>query len=102
MSLPLPRLDDRTWQDLRDEGVSLIPRYAPTWTDHNLTDPGITLIELLAYQTELALFRLDQIGDPYRRAFLRLFGDHHLPGGPRPATTLLEFDPIPGQLPSPA
>ena len=32
MSLPLPRLDDRTWQDLRDEGVSLIPRFAPTWT----------------------------------------------------------------------
>ena len=100
MSLPLPRLDDRTWQDLRDEGVSLIPRYAPTWTNHNVSDPGITLVELLAYQTELALFRLDQVGEPFSRAFLRLLGDWYLPVGPRPAATLLQFDPVPGQPPS--
>ena len=102
MSLPLPRLDDRVWQDLRDEGVSLISRFAPTWTDHNVTDPGITLIELLAYQTEVALYRLNQIGEPHRRAFLRLIGNDHLPAGPRPATTLLQFEPQRGQMPSAA
>jgi hypothetical protein len=97
MSLPLPRLDDRTWQDLRDEGVSLIPRYALTWTNHNLSDPGITLVELLAYQTELASFRLDQVGEPFSRAFLRLLGNWYLPVGPRPAATLIQFDPANGQ-----
>jgi hypothetical protein len=101
MSLPLPRLDDRTWQDLRDEGVSLIPRFAPTWTDFNVSDPGITVVELLAYYTELDLYRLDQIGAPFSRAFLRLIGERYLPVGPRPAVTLLEFDPVPGQPPSP-
>ncbi len=93
MSLPLPRLDDRTWQDLRDEGVSLIPRFAPSWTDHNVSDPGITLIELLAYRTELELFRLDSITAAHRRAFLGVLGSEHLPRGPRPAATLLTFDP---------
>ncbi len=101
MSLPLPRLDDRTWQDLRDEGVSLIPRYAPNWTDHNATDPGVTLIELLAYHTEIDLYRLDRIGDPHLRAFLRLFGPGRLPGGPRPAATLLQYELPAGQRPRP-
>lgn len=93
MTLPLPRLDDRTWQDLRDEGVSLIPRYSPEWTDHNASDPGITLIELLAYHTELELFRLDGITTAHRRAFLGILGDRHLPNGPRHAATLLTLDP---------
>ena len=74
MSLPLPKLDDRKWQDLRDEGVALIPRFAPEWTDHNLSDPGITLVELLAYHTEAEIFRLDQVGDPHYRAFLNFSG----------------------------
>ncbi|WP_020476536.1 baseplate J/gp47 family protein [Zavarzinella formosa] len=100
MSLPLPRLDDRTWQDLRDEAVTLIPRYAPSWTDHNATDPGITLIELLAYQTEANLFRLDQIGTPFRHAFLRLLGEQYSPAGPRPAVTLLAYTPMPEESPA--
>ena len=43
-----PDLDDRTWQDLVDEMRALIPRYAPGWTDHNVHDPGVTLLELFA------------------------------------------------------
>lgn len=99
MTLPLPRLDDRTWQDLRDEAVSLIPRYAPTWTDHNVTDPGITLLELLAYYTEQELFRLDQISDAHRQAILLLLGRERLPHGPRPACTLLAYEPNSGAAP---
>ena len=49
MPLPLPNLDTRRWADLVDEGVALVPRYGGTWTDHNVHDPGITLIELFAY-----------------------------------------------------
>ena len=49
MPLPLPNLDTRRWTDLVAEGRSLVPRYAPTWTDHNAHDPGMTLFELLAW-----------------------------------------------------
>lgn len=35
---------------LREEGLNVIRRLAPdTWTDHNLHDPGITLLEALSY-----------------------------------------------------
>lgn len=72
MPLSLPRLDDRTWEDLIEESRLRIPLYAPKWTNHNASDPGITLIELFAYYCESFLYRLDQVGDPSKRAFLKL------------------------------
>jgi hypothetical protein len=72
MALVLPRLDDHTWNDLVEEGRSLIPTFAPDWTNYNAADPGITLIELFAYFCEALIYRLDRIGEPNLRAFLRL------------------------------
>src|SRR5687768_667638 len=74
MPLPTPILDDRSWQQLRDELVRRIPVYTPEWTDHNPTDPGITLIELFAFLGENLLFRFNQIPEATRLAFLRLLG----------------------------
>ena len=45
MPLPDPQLDDRHFQDLVNEAKTLIPRFTPEWTDHNVSDPGVTLIE---------------------------------------------------------
>jgi hypothetical protein len=50
----------------------MIPALAPDWTDHNPADPGITLIELFAWLTELLLYRVNQVTDENRLAFLRL------------------------------
>ena len=72
MPLNLPNLDDRTYADLVVEALSLIPSYAPEWTNYNPSDPGITLIELFAYLTELLLYRQNRITDTNLRAFLRL------------------------------
>ena len=49
MSLPVPNLDDRSWKQIVDEAVRLIPRYCPEWTNHNASDPGVTLLELYAW-----------------------------------------------------
>jgi hypothetical protein len=70
--MPTPILDDRSFQQLRDELVRRIPVYAPEWTDHNPSDPGITLIELFAFLGENLLFRFNQIPDATRLEFLRL------------------------------
>lgn len=72
MPLELPSLDDRTYEDLRREGIELIPRFAPGWTNHNASDPGITLLELFAYITEIYLYRVDRISDLNRAKFLKL------------------------------
>src|SRR5215210_5975297 len=72
MPLPTPILDDRSWQQLRDELVRRIPVYTPEWTDHNPSDPGITLLELFAFLGENLLFRFNQIPESTRLEFLRL------------------------------
>lgn len=72
MPLPSPILDDRSYQQLRDELVRRIPVYAPEWTDHNPSDPGITLIELFAFLGENLLFRFNQLPEATKLSFLRL------------------------------
>jgi hypothetical protein len=72
MPIPNPILDDRSYQQLRDELVLRIPVYTPEWTDHNASDPGITLIELFAFLGENLLFRFNQIPEAARLEFLRL------------------------------
>ena len=72
--LLLPSLDSRTFDQLVDEARRQIPLLAPEWTDHNASDPGITVVELLAWVTETVLYRFDRIPPELRRAFLRLLG----------------------------
>ena len=82
MSLPIPSLDDRRFQDFVDEAKRQIPRYCPEWTDHNVSDPGITLIELFAWMTEQYIFRLNQVPDKNMLTFLNLIGARLEPAQP--------------------
>ncbi|HLG16343.1 MAG TPA: baseplate J/gp47 family protein [Blastocatellia bacterium] len=73
MPISLPNLDDRTYADLVEEARALIPTYAPDeWTNHNASDPGITLIEMFAYLTEMLMYRLNRVTDANVCAFLKL------------------------------
>ena len=69
-------LDDhpRAWSfdELVRDGISLIPAYAPKWTNHNPSDPGITLIELLAYFSEILAYRALRITPDAKLYFLHL------------------------------
>lgn len=87
MALISPTLDNRTYDQLREELVRRIPVYAPEWTDHNETDPGIALLELFAYLGESLLYRFNQIPDTTRIEFLRLLGVQPRPA--QPATALI-------------
>lgn len=75
MPIPLPNLDDRTYDDLVAEARDLIPALCPEWTDHNPSDPGIALIELLAWLTEMVLYRIDRVPDANYWAFMELLND---------------------------
>lgn len=74
MPLPTPVLDDRRFQDIVDEAKRLIPQYCPEWTDHNVSDPGITLVELFAWMTDLLLYRVNQVPDKMYIKFLDMIG----------------------------
>lgn len=72
MPISIPNLDDMTWEELVSEGRSLIPAWAPEWTDHNPSDPGITLIELFAFFSEILIYRVNRISDDHLIEFLKL------------------------------
>jgi predicted phage baseplate assembly protein len=74
MSLPIPNLDNQIFTDLFEESRALIPRYAPEWTDHNFSDPGITLIDLLAWLSEMQIYRLNRVTDKIGLKYLNLLG----------------------------
>jgi Baseplate J-like protein len=95
--LPTPSLDDTRWSDLVEEGRALVPFYAPEWTDHNASDPGITIVELLAWVAEMQVFQLDQVPARHRRAFLGFVGVQPRP--PRPARAILCFGVADGAAP---
>ena len=89
ISLPIPNLDDKTFDELFEEARALIPRYAPEWTNHNFSDPGITLIDLFAWLTEMEIYTLNRINDRNILKFLKLLGE--APQAPKSATVNLEF-----------
>src|SRR5690348_5382292 len=91
MPLPLPDLDTRRWADLVEEARAMIPRYAPRWTDHNVHDPGVTLIEMLAWLVEQDVYQLNRVPESHRRKFLALVGI--TPAPPQAATALLSLAP---------
>lgn len=74
MSLPSPNLDDRTFDDILDEAKKLIQTKCPQWTDFNPSDPGITLVELMAWMTEMIIYRTNQVPEKNYIKFLELMG----------------------------
>jgi predicted phage baseplate assembly protein len=75
MTLPAPNLDDLRFQrDLVDEARKKIIHYCPEWTEYNLSDPGITLIELFAWMTELMVYRLNRVPEKNYIKFLEMLG----------------------------
>jgi len=87
--LPKSDLDDRTFKDLVDECLLRIPRYCPEWTNHNPSDPGVTLVELFAWLTDQMLMRFNQVPRRNYVAFLEMLGIRLEP--PAPAHTEVTF-----------
>jgi predicted phage baseplate assembly protein len=69
-----PQLDDLRFDRTVEELVRRIPTYAPEWTDHNPSDPGISLIQLFAYVTEQIGYRLNRVPEKNHIQLLELLG----------------------------
>src|SRR5678816_743318 len=91
MPIVPPLLDDRTWQDLRDEALARVPIYTPEWTDLRPGDPGVTLVEVFAFLTEALIYRLNRVPDNSYLAFLNLLDAPPLPA--EPAFGLVQLEP---------
>jgi predicted phage baseplate assembly protein len=92
--LPTPNLDTRRQADIVAEARALIPRYTPEWTDLNDSDPGLTLVQLYAWMTEMTLYRLNQVPELTYIKFLELLDVRLLPAEPaRAELTFTLVDP---------
>ncbi|WP_405845356.1 putative baseplate assembly protein [Streptomyces sp. NBC_01518] len=74
MALPSPNLDDRRFQQFVDDAKRYIQQRAPEWTDHNVSDPGVTLVETVAHMADQIVYRLNRVPDKNHLAFLDLVG----------------------------
>src|SRR3982074_2326662 len=100
MPLPVPNLDDRRFQELVDDAKRLVQRRCPEWTAHNVSDPGVTLIETLAYMVDQLLFRLNRVPERNYIKFLELIGVRLFPPtAARVAITFWLAGPQPGTIP---
>ena len=89
MSLLTPNLDDRSFQDLVDDAKRMVQQRCPEWSDHNVSDPGITLIETFAFMVDQLIYRLNRVPDKLYLAFLDLIGVR--PHAPTAARTEVTF-----------
>ena len=90
--IPTVNLDDRTFDEIKDEAIRLIPRYCPEWTNHNESDPGITLIELFSWMTEMTLYRLNKVPAKTYLSMLELIGLSL--NSPQSVKAVIQFFPV--------
>jgi hypothetical protein len=86
-------LDDLRFQELVSEARTRIARHSPDWTEHNVSDPGITLLELFAWFTDILGYRINRIPDRLHLALLELVGVKPAPPRIARAGVRFMFDP---------
>lgn len=90
-------LDDQTYEEIVKTAEGRLPFLCPVWTDHNAHDPGITILELMAWYKEMQQYHMNQFTDPLRCKLLKLAGVSLQPAAP--ARCALELGPEgPGYL----
>ncbi|WMW25082.1 hypothetical protein RE474_13520 [Methanolobus sediminis] len=72
MVIQLPNLDTKTYEEISEEMVASIPKYTDRWTNHNPSDPGITILEMLSWIAEATLYRMNRVPNESYVNFLRL------------------------------
>ena len=91
-------LDDQTYEEIVKGAEGRLPWLCPAWTDHNAHDPGITVLELMAWYKELQQYHMNQLTDGLKWKLLKLAGVHPRPAAP--AACAVELEPgSPARLP---
>ncbi|MFC5802918.1 putative baseplate assembly protein [Streptomyces formicae] len=93
-------LDTLRFQDVVDDAKRLIPSLYPQWTDHNVSDPGVTLLEACAAEIDALSYRLGRMPTAVRDAYLKLLARPLQPA--MAARTVLTFTRAPGDHPDTA
>lgn len=98
-SNPIPYVN-RTWASLIEATIGKLSELNPEWTNHEETDLGITLIEVMAYYTDINNFYIDKmVNESYvstaqqRRSLLKLADFRNwTPPNYEPSRTTVKFE----------
>jgi predicted phage baseplate assembly protein len=74
VTINVPVLDDRSFDQLVSEAMARIAVHTPEWTNLNASDPGVTIVDLFAFLTENLLYRSNRIPEANRLKFLSMLG----------------------------
>jgi len=99
VTIPIPVLDNRSFDQLVAEAKARIPVHTPEWTNLNDSDPGITIVELFAFLTENLLYRSNRIPEANRIKFLTMLGVSLQPASPGNGLAVFSNDRGPLQPP---
>ncbi len=89
MPLPIPDLDTKNFDEYFEEARAALPALAPEWTDYNLSDPGITLLELFSWLSDIDTYRLNRVDQRHILKYLKLLDA--MPESVKPAKTWITF-----------
>jgi len=89
MVIKKKELDDKSFDHFFKEGRDKIPSLSPQWTDHNLSDPGITILELFSWLHEVSLYKASVVTDRHIQKLAQIYGFNKLPA--QPSVVWLKF-----------
>ncbi len=75
-------LNDKDYEQMRREAVEQIPIYNSKWTNHNVSDPGITIIENLSAFSALLQSEINTVPEKVKWKLLALAGFYPREGKP--------------------
>lgn len=85
------RLDDQNFIDIVGRSRRLIQKYAADWTNENASDPGITVLEMLAWLKDNMQYYMDQSHLISKKAYMDLLGITPLSGRPAEMIATVRF-----------
>lgn len=72
--LKVPQLDDLSYEQIIQRAISRIPAMTNQWTDFNLHDPGITVLQTYAWLVDMLQYYMNATGDIHIEKYLKLLG----------------------------
>ena len=98
--LKVPKLDDLTYEQMMQRAVSRIPSMTEEWTDFNHHDPGITVLQMYAWLTDMLDYYMSATGDVHVEKYLKLLGVEPKEGCPAGGYVVVEGLPEGTVLPA--
>lgn len=68
------KLDDSSYDSIYEKAMQRLKQQAPWWSHREVSDPGITLIEMWSFLCDMQSFYLDQVQESHYRKYLKLLG----------------------------